>query len=491
MTKRNPLLHSFVGQPLALAQNTLRELQIRLAENSDRAPNERQAAELAEVLPTPADCLVCEGVAVVELHGLMVKRSQIFRGWFDDFVFLGSDDRAQLILDLAERDDVHTIVIDADSGGGTVAGTETLSAAVAQAATRKTVVGVVNEFCASACLHVLSQCSRIVGPASCSIGSLGVYLLHVDDSGLYESFGMTKTPIYRGKYKAQHERPLDDDGREQLQNYVDQFYSQFVDTVARGRGVSADYVVANWGESQMFVGSEAIATGLMDELGTLQDVLHSVSAGRIGRAPAAAPAPPPADEDPEMKTNESGQLVDDKGKVVGSLSDLNLSADQIKTHFAPQVQQITDTAVATAVADTEKTATETRDKAQAADRERLQQLVEAVGPADGVAAFLAGDDVTAAKAKQADALKAQLEAKDKELAELRESATRRKPGFSASDAGGATGRSETPEESEEDPDAAYVEDWNKNTAGCRDRGFPSFKAYAAFRRYQERQAAAS
>jgi signal peptide peptidase SppA len=419
-------------------QQTLREY----AQNP-KSREDREQAGWDEEWPSTDDLIQGNGVALIPVHGMMIKRS---RWWC-----CGVDHWSDVVDNITNRLDINTIVLDLDSGGGQVAGTERFADAVWKARqSGKTVIAAVNEFCASAALWVASQCDRIVIPATGSIGSLGVYTMHFDDTKfLSEQWGIEKSVIHRGKYKAIDERPLDGDGKAELQRFIDGKYSLFVDAVARGRGLSPEEVMSKWGESQMFTGSEAVSNGLADELGTLQDVLESLRAGRNGRISIAEESPEDNEGEPNaMKLNAQGQILDAAGKVVGSLSDLGLDSASVQKHFAAQTRELIDSAA------------------------------ESIN----IAAFKAGDDVVKAKASIADDLAAQLKAKDEEIAKLKEAAAAPKgPKFSASDAGQSSGKKS---ENAEDPDAEYADEFAKSG-----EGFPSLKAFAAFKRYKDRAAA--
>ncbi len=461
---------SIFADALAIHEPALQQTLREYAQNP-KSRDDRDQAGWDEEWPTTDDLIQANGVAVIPIHGLMIKRS---RWWC-----CGVDHWAAIVDNITKRMDINAIVFDFDTGGGQVAGTQTFADAVWKARqSGKTTIAVVNEFCASAALWVASQCDRIVIPATGSIGSLGVYTMHFDDTKyLSEQWGIEKSVIYRGKYKAIDERPLDGDGKAELQRFIDAKYSLFVDAVARGRGLSPDEVMNRWGESQMFSGSEAVSNGLADELGTLQDVLESLSAGRGGRISMSEECP--EDDDPEegdpqaMKLNAQGQILDGAGKVVGSIADLGLDSAAVQKHFATQTRELIDSAAeAINKAAAEKQAAAVADALKAATT-RLDELVAAVGPEKGIAAFKNGDDVVKAKASIADDLAAQLKAKDEEIAKLKEAASApAAPKFSPSDA------TKPAAQKSEDPDSEFADEFAKSG-----EGFPNLKAFAAFKRY--------
>lgn len=487
----------FLAEPLCLHESVLQQMFIEHLANAKNSQNQQaidKAGDADDYLPTIDELIVSDNVAMIPIHGVMVKRSQIWHGWYSSRVIVGSDHWSVVTGDLINRTDIDTLVYDFETGGGQVAGTERLGDAIWKARqSGKRTIAVVNEFCASAGLWAASQCEHIVIPATGSLGSLGVYTIHMDNTKAWEEWGFEKTVIHRGKYKGIDERKLNADAKADLQRFIDGKYSLFIDAVARGRGLSAAEVTNRWGESQLFTGSEAVSSGLADEIGTLQDVLESLKAGRGGRVSIEVP---PADCDPEtdpegdenamLKVNMTGQILDASGKAIGNVAELQIDAAGLTKYFAGQTGELIDSAVKSA-----KEAAELTQKAalQEADKARITQLdalVAAVGPEKGVAAFKAGQTVEAAKAGLADDLAAQLKARDEEIAKLKAgnaSTGSTAPKFVATDAGTPAAAAKAGDNAS-DPDAEFAEAYAKEGDG-----FPNLKAFAAYKRYEARQAA--
>lgn len=475
---------SICSDALALHDATLRDLatrHLKLVANASADVSAESASMLDDELPTPESCIVSQNVAVIPIHGVMVKRSQIWCGWFDYGVRIGSDHWAEVVSNLTQRADIDAIVFDFDTGGGQVAGTEKLADAIWKARQAgKLTIACVNEFCASAGLWAAAQCEHITIPATGSIGSLGVYTLHFDDTKWFTEMGIDKSVVYRGAYKAIDERALDADGKADMQRFIDAKYSLFVDAVARGRNLSPEEVTSRWGDSRLFSGSEAVSNGLADEIGTLQDVLASLQAGRHGRVSIEF-VPADNEGEPEaMKLNAQGQVLDTAGKVVGNLSELQIDAVTLTKHFASQTGELIDSAVKTAKDAAEETLKAAVIEATKSANARLDELVAAVGFEKGVAAFKSGKSIEAAKAALADDLAAVLKEKDAEIAKLKESnATGGKaPSFIASDSAG-TGAAAAPAADRSE----FAADWDANKDNAQQE-FRNEKEYAAYRRHK-------
>ena len=479
---------SLCSDALALHEPTLEHLKATQMAIGANAPAD-MASFLDDMLPTPESCVIGNGIAIVPIHGVMVKRSQIWCGWSDYGVRIGSDHLASVIDELVKRNDIDTIILDMDTGGGQVAGTEQLGDSVWKARQAgKLTIACCNEFCASAGLWVAAQCEHITIPATGSMGSLGVYTLHFDDSKFLTQMGYDKTVVYRGSYKAIDERPLDADGKADLQRFIDGKYSSFIDAVARGRGLSAEEVTQRWGDSRLFTGIESVSNGLADAIGTLQDVVDSLQTGTRVRVSLDVLPAGTDEESKAMKLSAQGQILDTAGKVVGNISELQIDAAAVTKYFASQTGELIDSAVKTARDAAAETLKATLADASKAAHTRLDELVAAVGADKAVVAFKAGHSVETAKAGLADDLAAQLKASQEEIAKLKASGGSGSAGpkFSPSDAGGA-GDGKPPAAASSNPadkDSQYAADFEKNG-----EGYPSLAAFAARRRYEERMAA--
>jgi hypothetical protein len=115
------------------------------------------------------------------------------------------------------------------------------------------------------------------------IGSIGVVQSHVDISRAQDMQGVKTTEITAGKYKriASQYAPLSSDGRDTLQDQVNQVYQAFVGDVARNRGVSAQAVLDNMADGRVFIGQQAIDAGLVDGVSTLDDLIGRAAAGEF------------------------------------------------------------------------------------------------------------------------------------------------------------------------------------------------------------------
>ena len=209
-------------------------------------------------------------VAVLSLFGVMAQRMNALEqtsGGTSTEVF------GQAFDDAIANEDVKAVVLNIDSPGGAVMGTLELAAKIFAARGTKPIIASVNSLAASAAFWVASQADEIVITPSGQIGSLGVLAIHRDESKAMENEGITETIVSAGPFKAEQAGPLGKEAKEYIQGMVDAQYTEFVATVAKGRGVSPGTAASKFGQGRMVNAQQAVAAGMADRIGTLQQVL--------------------------------------------------------------------------------------------------------------------------------------------------------------------------------------------------------------------------
>lgn len=212
------------------------------------------------------------GVALVPVHGVMMQRASMF----DDMSGLTSTEVIGNQIDQAVADpSVDTIVMDIDSPGGSVFGVDELATKISNATKTKKVIAVANSQAGSGAYYIGSQASEFVVTPSGAVGSIGVYVMHVDRSEEMKARGRKVSYISAGEHKlaGNEHSPLGAEAAAVIQSSVDAWYSQFVKAVARGRDVSQTKVRDGFGKGSMVHSEAAVKEGMADRTGTLEEVL--------------------------------------------------------------------------------------------------------------------------------------------------------------------------------------------------------------------------
>ena len=211
-----------------------------------------------------------EGIAVIPIHGSLVKRSL----GMEAASGLTSYGEISAMLDAAMADpQVSGILLDIDSPGGEASGSFELARRVREVAAQKPVWAVANDAAYSAAYAIAASAQRLFVTETGGVGSIGVIALHVDQSVKDAKDGYHFTAITAGAHKndySPHE-PLSDAAKTELQGEVDRLYAIFTEHVAAMRGLDLGAVRAT--EAGLFFGSNAVTQGLADGVQTLEATL--------------------------------------------------------------------------------------------------------------------------------------------------------------------------------------------------------------------------
>jgi signal peptide peptidase SppA len=294
---------ALLESPWALLPRTLSRIAAYL-----RSPDPRGDAHGVLALSGPEEGARRAGsVSLIDVYGVIENHSDLWLELFGGTSIEGL--RAQLAAELADPN-VSAIVLEFDSPGGSVAGvTELASEIRGLRGGAKPVVAAVNTMCASAAYWLASQCDEVVCTPSGSVGSIGIYLVHEDDSRMLDEMGVTVSLISAGPHKTEGNpfEPLTDEARAALQERVDASYAQFTADVAAGRRVTASQVESDFGGGRVLPAKAAKAAGMVDRIETLGQTVGRLSrrGGASGRRMAAddltpdlAAAEPESDDDP-------------------------------------------------------------------------------------------------------------------------------------------------------------------------------------------------
>ncbi|MFB6107450.1 MAG: signal peptide peptidase SppA [Haloplanus sp.] len=186
-----------------------------------------------------------------------------------------ADDVVEQIERADEDDNARALVVKLDTPGGEVVPSDDIR----RAAVRfdGPTVAYATDVCASGGYWIASGCDELWARDASLVGSIGVIGSRVNVSDLAEDLGVSYERFAAGKYKDAGTplKELSEDEREYLQGLIEGFYDDFVDRVAEGREMDPEAVRDT--EARVYLGSEAVDLGLVDELGDREAVEDRVT----------------------------------------------------------------------------------------------------------------------------------------------------------------------------------------------------------------------
>ena len=213
-------------------------------------------------------------VAVIPIHGTLVRRTSGIEAESGLASYTGIAEQLDAAMASPE---IAAILLDIDSPGGESGGVFDLADRIRAASEVKPVWAVANDMAFSAAYALASAAARVFVARTGGVGSIGVIAMHVDQSVKDAQDGVRYTAVFAGERKNDlnpHE-PISNEAHAVLKAEVDRIYDLFVETVARHRGLDADAVRAT--EAGLFFGPDAVASGLADAVGSLDDALTQLT----------------------------------------------------------------------------------------------------------------------------------------------------------------------------------------------------------------------
>lgn len=220
--------------------------------------------------------------AIIPVSGPLTYRYDFWSWLTDGASYTGIMQK----LKMAEASEqVSQILMVFDTPGGEVMGCRMAAEAIRNC--KKTVNAYVDPEAASAGLWLASQCAKITSMKDGWIGSLGVQTVMVSMADYYKERGLDikvlRSEISPKKNAGIPYEPMSEEAVAERQERVDRKGEMFLEAVASGRGKTREYALANFGQGAMLDAEDALKVGLIDAIGSIEDVLAKPSMSTMGK----------------------------------------------------------------------------------------------------------------------------------------------------------------------------------------------------------------
>ena len=180
------------------------------------------------------------------------------------------------LKDLMDDDDVKAVVIRVNSGGGDAFASEQIWHQVMELKKKKPVVVSMGGYAASGAYYMSAPASWIVAQPTTLTGSIGIFAVFPDMSGLVtQKLGVKFDEVKTNRNSTFGNimaRPFNEDETAVMQQYVNRGYQLFRKRVADGRRLPVESV-EKIAQGRVWLGADAIGLKLVDQLGGLNDAV--------------------------------------------------------------------------------------------------------------------------------------------------------------------------------------------------------------------------
>ena len=185
-------------------------------------------------------------------------------------------DIVEMIEAADEDDDARALLVKLNTPGGEVVPSDDIRLAAKRF--DGPTIAYATDVCASGGYWIASGCDALYARDASIVGSIGVIGSQVNAAGLAEKLGLSYERFAAGKYKDAGTpfKAPDEDERRYLQGIIDDYYENFVERVADGRDLDPAEIRET--EARVYLGEDALELGLVDELGTREDVEDRIAA---------------------------------------------------------------------------------------------------------------------------------------------------------------------------------------------------------------------
>jgi protease-4 len=182
---------------------------------------------------------------------------------------------AKELKKLQDDENVKAVVLRVNSPGGSAYVSEQIWKQVVELKKKKPIVVSMGNMAASGGYYISCAANKIVAEENTLTGSIGIFGLLPNTSGLFEKLALTTDVVKTNTYAdfGDPSRPMTDDEQALMQINIDRGYDVFLTRCAQGRNMSKEDI-DSIGQGRVWTGQQARELGLVDELGGIDRAIE-------------------------------------------------------------------------------------------------------------------------------------------------------------------------------------------------------------------------
>jgi len=188
--------------------------------------------------------------------------------------YIGPETMIKYLKKARKNKNVKAIVLRINSPGGDGLASDIIWREITLTKKVKPMVVSMGNYAASGGYYLACNANKIIAEPSTITGSIGVFGIIPNASGLAKNIGLNSEQVGTNKNANAYSlfKPLSKNFRNELTEYIEDFYVNFVNKVAKGRHKSFE-AIDSIAQGRVWTGTQAVENGLVDKLGNLDDAV--------------------------------------------------------------------------------------------------------------------------------------------------------------------------------------------------------------------------
>lgn len=205
-------------------------------------------------------------VALIKIDGTILADES--GGFFETGI--SSTKTVELIEKADKNPMIKAIIIEINSGGGSVVASAEIADAVKK--TTKPTVAVIREVGASGAYWVASSADTIIANQMSIVGSVGVIASYLEFTDLLDKYGITYRRLVAGKYKDMGSpfKTMTEEEQSLFQGHLDIIHQYFINKIVENRNLNEEQT-KEISTAAFYLGVQAKELGLIDEFGGIEE----------------------------------------------------------------------------------------------------------------------------------------------------------------------------------------------------------------------------
>lgn len=195
--------------------------------------------------------------------------------------YIGSEDVVAMLRQIARDKEIKAVVLRINSPGGSALAADVIWRQIAELKKTKPVVASFGDLAASGGYYIAAGADYIFSDPNSITGSIGVFGVMFNSQNFFnQKLGITFDRVVTHPHADMGDstREMSAGERLKIQSEVEQTYQQFLRVVQQGRNIKSAEKMEELAQGRVWSGQKALALGLVDEHGDLDDAIEKAAA---------------------------------------------------------------------------------------------------------------------------------------------------------------------------------------------------------------------